>query len=100
MACMGKVTDLAILAHQEQVGARLKRTIDALGLSYAEAARLMGVSPQRLNGWMSGAHPVSLYHLAVFCRAQPVSVDWIVLGDFRALPASTAARLGLVSSAT
>lgn len=95
-----KKGDLAVLAHQEEVGRRLKDTIAALGLSAAATARLMGVSPQRLNGWLSGTHPVSLYHLALFCRQQPVSTDWLILGDARTLRFETAVRLGLVSSAT
>jgi transcriptional regulator with XRE-family HTH domain len=94
-----KKCDLAVLSHQEDVGRRLKDTIAALGLSAAEAARQMGVSPQRLNGWLSGSHPVSVYHLALFCRHQPVSTDWLLLGDARGLPYATAASLGLVSAA-
>jgi transcriptional regulator with XRE-family HTH domain len=95
-----KKEDLAVLAHQEAVGARLKQVISALGLSAAEAARQMAVSPQRLNGWLSGAHPAPIYHLALFCRLQPVTLDWLVLGESRGLPYDTAVRLGLASAAS
>lgn len=92
-----KKQNLAIVEHQEAMGARLRLVITALGLSNAEAARQMGVSAQRLNGWLSGAHPPSIFHLAQFCAVQPVTLDWLVLGDARALPVATAERLGLVS---
>jgi transcriptional regulator with XRE-family HTH domain len=92
--------DLGVVAHQEALGARLKLTISALGMSAAEAARIMNVSPQRLNGWLSGAHPAPIYHLALFCEAKPVTLDWLGLGYRRGLPAETAERLASASADT
>lgn len=93
-----KKEDPAAVAHQEEVGARLRLVIDALGLSYAEAARIMGITPQRLNGWMGGDHPASLFHLARFCRLHPVTLDYLILGDARRIDRDLAERLGLVSA--
>jgi hypothetical protein len=40
-------------------GAELRERIDRLGLTYIEAARLLGLSRAGLNHQMRGVHPVS-----------------------------------------
>lgn len=71
-----------------QVGARLRRTLDALGLSYVEAAELMGKSKQTLNGWMAGEGYPDCYSVYRLSRAAKVTFDWLFLGDWSELPSS------------
>lgn len=79
------------------VGDRLRRLIDALGISYVEAARDMGVTRNQLGNWMRGNHGFPRhYALYRFARIRGVNVDWILLGDPSGLPKKVAdALLGL-----
>ena len=74
-------------------GSRLRRMIDAMSLSYTEAAVIMGVSKQTLNGYMAGEGPPSAYALFRLCRLKKANFDWVFLGDWTQLPAGLAAKL-------
>ena len=70
-----------------QVGERLRQLIDAIGISYADAARDMGVTRNQLGNWMRGNHGFPRhYALYRFCRIRGVSTDWVFLGDPSGLP--------------
>lgn len=95
-----KNTNLSVVRHQEEVARRWSLAIEALGLKRVEVARDLGVSAQRLNGWLNGGHPPPAFYLAEFARAHRLPLDWILMGDERALTVGAAERLGLASTAT
>ena len=67
--------------HIEIVGRRMRQLIDALGISYAEAARDMGVPKNQLGNWMRGDSYPRPYCLYQFSRLRGVDMNWIYLGD-------------------
>lgn len=75
------------------IATRLAQTVAALGITKAEAARVMGVSPQRLNGWLAGKHPPDLLALHRLHQRHRVTLDWLVLGDPSGLPQRIVERL-------
>lgn len=93
-------SNLSIVKHQEEVAARWSLAIEALDLTRAAVARQLGVSAQRLNGWLNGGHPPPAFYLTEFCRLNRLPLDWLLLGDERALTVGAAERLGLASQAT
>lgn len=95
-----KGTQLSILEFQEGVAVRLRLVLMGMGVPYKDAAKMMGITPQRLNGWLNDGAMPSMYHLTLLCRAlpAPVTMDYLLLGDARSLRVDTAERLGLVSS--
>ena len=79
--------------HIRQCGARLRQLIDALGISYSEAARDMRITPSQLGNWMRGQSYPAPHNLYIFCRIRGVTFDWVYLGDPGALPHHLAVRL-------
>lgn len=79
--------------HTKAVGVRLRQLIDALGLSYVDAANDMGVTKNHLGNWMRGAAYPLHYSLYRFCRIRGVNTDWVYLGDPSGLPHRVAAAL-------
>jgi transcriptional regulator with XRE-family HTH domain len=78
----------------EAMGGRLRQLIDALGLTYVQAAKEMTVSKQRLNNWLEGKAPPNLYVLHAWMRRRALAdVNWIVWGDWSALPIRVAGAL-------
>ncbi len=79
--------------HKAIVGANLRRAIEAIGITPAQAARVAGVSPSRLGNWMRGANypdPLALLRL----RARfGVTLDYIYAGDLAGLPRALADRV-------
>ncbi len=73
-------------AYRKAVGLRLRQAIDALDLSYAQAATMMGVTRNHLGNWMRGTAYPQHYALYRFCRATGVTVDYVLLGDPSGLP--------------
>jgi transcriptional regulator with XRE-family HTH domain len=77
-------------------GFRLRRLIDALGISYAQAATDMGVSPSNLGNWLRGSACPTPYELYRFSAINGVDCNWVYLGDPSRLPRALADRaLGL-----
>lgn len=93
---ISQAMDNAILSqseHQAAVGARLRRVIDLLGMSYKQAADLMGVQKQTVNGWMAGEGYPNWYGLYRLNRAKGVTYDFLFLGDWSGLPAKLAIQM-------
>ena len=79
--------------HMKAVGARLRQLIDALGISYVEAAKDMGIPKNHLGNWMRGdAYPLH-YEIYRFARIRGVNLDWVFLGDPSGLPQRVFAKL-------
>lgn len=87
------VSVLAQSDYQTAVGTRLRRLIDLLGISYVEAASLMGVSKNVLRNWMAGDNPPAPYAVYRLTRAKGVDFNYVFLGDWSALPARLARAL-------
>lgn len=73
--------------HRVACGFRLRQLIDALGISYVQAASEMGVTKNHLGNWMRGVAYPKHYELYRFCRIRGVNTDWVLLGDPSGLPA-------------
>ena len=58
-----------------------------MGVSAAELARMLGVSPQQLNAWISGARTPSRTNVEEIARRMDVDAAWL-LGVPQALPLS------------
>lgn len=74
-------------------GYRLRRAINACGMSYVAAAKLMGITKNHLGNWMRGEGPIDPYKLYIFCRVTPITADYILLDDPSGLPSAIVARL-------
>ena len=70
-------------------GERLRVLIDALGISYAEAGRDMGITKNHVGNWLRGAK-INVYLLYKFCRRRGVTMDWVFLADPSGLPKAVA----------
>lgn len=79
--------------HMVEVGHRLRRLIDALGIPYKQAADEMGITKNHLGNWMRGDAYPRPYELYRFCRIRGVNMDWIFLGDPSGLPHRVVTRL-------
>jgi transcriptional regulator with XRE-family HTH domain len=91
---------LAQTDFQVAAGARLRKLIDLLGLSYVEAASLMGVSKHVLRNWMAGDNPPGVYAVYRLARAKGVDFNYVFLGDWSALPSRLAKELDAEMTAT
>lgn len=88
--------EIAILSesdHRRQVGARLRRMLDALDLTYTQAGEIMGTSKQTLNGWMKGEGYPNWYGIYRLNKAYRVTYDYLFLGDWSQLPAALADKV-------
>lgn len=88
--------DVPLLAqsdHRAAVGNRLRRLIKAIGMKYTEAADIMRVSKQTLNGWMKGDGYPDQYGVYCLCRVHKVNYDYLFLGDWTQLPSWLADKL-------
>jgi transcriptional regulator with XRE-family HTH domain len=79
--------------HQVASGRRLRQIIDAAGISYVEAADMMGISKSNLGNWMRGDAPIGSYALYQFCVQTGATADWVLLGDPAGLPQRLARQL-------
>lgn len=66
--------------YQRACGARLRAMIKGSGISFAAAARDMGIEPNHLGNMMRGAI-IPTFNLYRLCRRRSLSFDWVYLGD-------------------
>lgn len=57
---------------------RLNKTIEEMGITNAEAARISGVTACTIAGWRRGRNMPDSYNLASLCVALGVSADWML----------------------
>lgn len=79
--------------HRAQVGVRLRDALDAIGMQNVEAARIMGVSKQSITEWLAGRGYPNQYGCYRLHRMTGITMDWLFLGDWSALPARLADKL-------
>jgi len=94
------VSVLSQTDYQRAAGARLRRLIDLMDLTYVDAAALMGVSKNVLRNWMVGDNPPQPYPIYRLCRAKGIDFNYVFLGDWSALPARLARELDEEMKAT
>lgn len=84
---------LNITDYQATCGHRLRRVIELLGMTFTEAANIMGISKGVLNHWMSGNNPIQPYALYRLSRSRGITFDYIFLGVWSGLPHHLAAQI-------
>jgi transcriptional regulator with XRE-family HTH domain len=72
--------------YRQAVGRRLRRLIEATGMSQVAAAGLMGITKNHLGNWLRGAAYPQPYALYRFCKSAGVNTDYVLLGDPSGLP--------------
>jgi len=78
---------------RQMAGLRMVAARQAHGVSQADAARHLGVSPSKLANWEKGAHSPNDDTLHLFCDIYDVPADWIIRGRTPGVPAERAAEL-------
>lgn len=68
------------LTHKQQVGRNLRITIAAIGIKPADAAREMGVSPQKLGNWMRGDNYPDPFLITRFCADHSAPLEMVYAG--------------------
>lgn len=72
--------------HAQQIGARLVAGREALGLSQADLARLLGITVQKLNNWEKGRNAVPPEWYPPIYRVTRLNADYLLLDDPTRLP--------------
>ena len=94
--CHTQDMDQVILSQSDfrrAAGYRLRRAIQACGMSFVSAAKIMGISKTHLGNWMRGEGPIDTYKLYILCRATPITADYVLMDDPSGLPAIILERL-------
>jgi len=86
-------TFLSQSEHQKVVGARLRRVVGMLDMTYVEAAALMNVSKQTFNDWLKGNSYPNVYGVYRLQKAKGITYDFLFLGDWSGLPPKLAAEM-------
>lgn len=78
---------------QKHVGSRLALFREAVGLSAAEVARALKISPQRLSNYETGLRPLDIELATAFCQKYGATLDYLYRGDASTLRVETARRI-------
>jgi len=62
------------------VAQQFERAMEALGLTQAEVARTLGVSPSLLGNWKRGDNYPDAFLMTVFCQRYRVMMDYLYRG--------------------
>jgi transcriptional regulator with XRE-family HTH domain len=89
---MGRATAPATL---EEIGPRLARTREALGIKQDECAAVAGVTVPAWSDWERSRRTPAVASMLKFRARYGVSLDWIYAGDPSRLPFELAEALGL-----
>lgn len=84
---------LAEADFRRAAGYRLRLAIDACGLPYVAAAKIMDISKNHLGNWMRGDGPINAYRLYRLCRVTPITPDYVLMDDLSGLPSQLVERL-------
>lgn len=76
-----------------EVGARLKRTRQALGLSAAEFRKPARIAQNAYSQYETGARPLTLGAAIRLRAAYGLTLDWLFQGDASGLPHALALRV-------
>jgi transcriptional regulator with XRE-family HTH domain len=79
--------------YRGDVGRRLRAAIDALGITYTDAAGELGISTSKLGNWMRGENYPAQYTLKQFCDRYGITAEWIYRGIVTGLPSDLANKL-------
>jgi len=76
------------------IGERIRLTREAMRLTQAAFARLVGADPQAINNWEKARSRISLDQALKVCKATGASLDWIYRGQASSgLPVSLATEV-------
>lgn len=78
---------------QVDMGRRLQRLRDAVGLSQPAFAELLGVAPNTVSSYETGRTRIDVLALARLCEQLQISADYILSGAIGRLPFDIAARI-------
>ena len=86
--------------HKIEVGNRLRLAIEALGLSQAQVARTLGMTPSKLHNYIRGDN--YLPHLAIVALGDRynITADWILRGQVAGMASPLADVLWQAASAS
>jgi transcriptional regulator with XRE-family HTH domain len=90
---MGKATEVPIA----EIGRRLVRIREAMGLNQSQFASLIDMSPQRWGNYERGTRTPKADVLGHVWRVTGASADYILFGRPDAMPLDLAVRMGLAS---
>ncbi|MGD0107771.1 MAG: helix-turn-helix transcriptional regulator [Rhodopila sp.] len=66
--------------HKAQVGRRLRAAIEALGISQAEVAKVLGASSSKPGNWLRGDNYPSEWFVKQFCDRYGITTGWLYRG--------------------
>lgn len=78
---------------QEAIGERLKAVRLAHGLKALDIAIMLGCEPNYWSRWENGRRPIPLDMAYKLTKVFEVDLDYIFLGDIRAIPMDLRGRL-------
>lgn len=74
-------------------GNRLVWTREALDFGQAELARILEISPQRMNNYEMGFRLLDIDLAEQLVKKWKITLDWLYLGDDSSLPKKLAQRI-------
>lgn len=77
----------------EQIGARLRKLRDAVGINQASMAKTLGITQSAWSQYESGSRRITLEVSASAAARFGVTLDWIYRGDPSGLPMKLAELL-------
>lgn len=80
----------------DAIGQRLQLIRRACGISQAEICRRTGITPPTWNNYEKGLHRVALAEAHKIRRATGATLDYIYLGDPKAMPFDLMGRIEMV----
>lgn len=78
---------------QQEVGARLRQAILALGKKQVDIANILGISPGRLSNYIRGERPLDIEQAIKLAGRFGITLDFLYIGDVRGLPYELAQRI-------
>src|SRR5258706_3691859 len=89
-ATPGRMVDVS---RYKQIGRRLARAREALGLSQVDFCRAAGIAANTYNQYEKGVSRPELDKGLAICRAHGLTLDYIYRGDVSGLPIRIAGKL-------
>lgn len=80
-------------SRMQSIAERLELTREALGLTPAQFARRIGISPQAYNNYIGLRRYISLDQAEKICLSVGVSLDWIYRGDMQTMRLDLASKI-------
>jgi len=79
---------------------RLEQALDARGITWKEAARRLGIWPNKISKWKAGKGHPRFEHIVQLCKVADVPLDWLVHDDPEAPLIRSAEEIALLKLVT